>query len=67
MRNVTITKLGTPSTAAVSMTVKYNGPEFEFLTPEVLGLCRRAAAVAGGKLREGNLVAEVYEISLPRQ
>ena len=66
MRTVTITKLGTPASTPASITIKYNGPEFEFLSSDVLGLCRRAAA-AGRKLREGNLVAEVYEISLPHQ
>ena len=63
MRNVTITKLGTPASTPASITIKYNGPEFEFLSSDVVGLCRRAAAVAGGKLREGNLVAEVYEVT----
>lgn len=62
MRNVTITKMGNPSSTPSSVTVPYNGPEFEFFTPEVVGLCRRAAASPGRKLREGNLVAEVYEV-----
>jgi hypothetical protein len=61
MRNVTITKLGSPTSATVAVTVQYNGPEFEFFAPDVLRICRRAAAAEGGILREDNLVAEVFE------
>ena len=63
MRYVNITRMGTATVVGATVQVPYNGPEFEFFTAEVLGLCRRAAAVEGGKLREGNLIAHVFEVS----
>jgi hypothetical protein len=66
MRYVTLKKLGTPRDQGVSITIPYNGDEFEFLDPEWRGLARRAAATEGGQAREGNRVAiiEVEEIIL---
>ena len=57
---VTITKLGTPSSAEKEVTIPYNGVIFEFLPMDTVALCRRAASTEGGTLREGNMIARVW-------
>jgi len=61
MRYVTLTRLGGGAAEAVSITIPYNGDEFEFLAPEWRGLARKAAATEGGILRDDRWVAKVHE------
>jgi hypothetical protein len=61
MRYVTLTRLGSPALKPVSITIPYNGDEFEFLSPEWRGLARQAAATEGGILRDDRMVARVHE------
>jgi len=63
MRYVTLKKLGTPRDQGASITIPYNGDEFEFLDPEWRGLARRAAATEGGQTRDGNWVAIIEDIN----
>lgn len=53
MRYVTLKKLGTPQNHGASITIPYNGDEFEFLDPEWRGLARRAASSEGGASPRG--------------
>lgn len=61
MRYVTLTRLGSPALKPVSITIPYNGDEFEFLDPDWRGLARLAAATEDGIMRDGRMVARVYE------
>jgi hypothetical protein len=60
MRYVTLTRLGNPGLETVSITIPYNGDEFEFIDREWRRLARLAAAREGGVVREDNMVAEVH-------
>jgi hypothetical protein len=64
MRYVTLIRLGSPAlkTVAITLTIPYNGEEFEFLAPEWRGLARRAAAAGEGYVaRDDRMVAQVFE------
>jgi len=58
-RQVTLIKLGTPGNKQVSMTIPYNGDEFEFIASEWRALARRAAATESGIVREGQCLAQI--------
>jgi hypothetical protein len=61
MRYVTLTRIGSPALKTVSITIPYNGDEFEFLAPEWRGLARKAAATESGILRDDRRVARVHK------
>lgn len=60
-RWVTITKLGGAGYTGTEVTIPYNGELFEFLPMDTVALCRRAACTEDGTLREGGMVARVWE------
>ena len=60
-RWVTITKLGGAGCTNTVVTIPYNGDLFEFLPMSTVALCRKAACTEDGCLRDGDMIARVWE------
>lgn len=66
-RTVTLTRLGLGQDSLseyATITIPYNGDEFEFLASEWRALARNAACTPSGVLREGSMIATIKEVSL---